>query len=294
MRVGISIPIGERGPERRAKSYREMRQLAVAAEQGGADSIWVADHLFYLNDNGETIGIWESMSVLAALADATERVELGPLVLCAPFRNPGLAAWMANTIDEISGGRFVLGLGAGWSEPEFSAFGFEFKRRVTYFEEALQVILPLLREGSVDFEGELLEGNAELRPPGPRRGGPPILLAGTKPRMMSLIARFADRWNSVWYGLPTDEYRDERANLAEACAGIDRDPGTIEVSAGIVVRDQRDGGPNTPEALTGGLDQIAEGLNAWREEGVDEVMCAMQPPSVELVETILRAAEQVR
>jgi alkanesulfonate monooxygenase SsuD/methylene tetrahydromethanopterin reductase-like flavin-dependent oxidoreductase (luciferase family) len=294
MRVGISIPIGERGPERRAKSYREMRQLAVAAEQGGADSIWVADHLFYLNDNGETIGIWESMSVLAALADATERVELGPLVLCAPFRNPGLAAWMANTIDEISGGRFVLGLGAGWSEPEFSAFGFEFKRRVSYFEEALQVILPLVREGSVDFEGELLEGNAELRPPGPRPGGPPILLAGTKPRMMSLIARFADRWNSVWYGLPTDEYRDERANLAEACAAIDRDPGTIEVSAGIVVRDQRDGGPNTPEALTGGLDQIAEGLNAWREEGVDEVMCAMQPPSVELVETILRAAEQVR
>src|SRR5918998_451531 len=146
MRVGICPPIGERGPERRAKSYREMREMAVAADRNGADSIWVADHLFYETDDN-SIGIWESMTMLSALADATEHAELGPLVMCTPFRNAGLIGWMANTLDEISGGRFVLGLGAGWHQPEFDAFGFEFDRRVSVFADSLEVIVPLLRDG---------------------------------------------------------------------------------------------------------------------------------------------------
>ena len=138
MRVGVALPIGERGPEKRAHPYTELRAMAVAAEQGGADSIWVADHLFYEND-GDLRGMWESISVLAALADATDTVELGPLVMCVPFRNPGLIAWMCNTIDEISGGRFVVGLGSGWHEPEFAGFDFNFARRVSVFDESLQV-----------------------------------------------------------------------------------------------------------------------------------------------------------
>ena len=136
--------------------------MAVAAEQGGADSIWVADHLFYDDEGSEVRGMWEALSVLAALADATDKVELGPLVMCVPFRNPGLIAWMSNTIDEISGGRFVVGLGSGWHQPEFDGFGFNFARRVSVFDESLQVILPLLREGRVDFNGEFAKGVAEL------------------------------------------------------------------------------------------------------------------------------------
>lgn len=293
MRVGVALPIGERGPEKKAYSYTELREMAVAAEQGGADSIWVADHLFYEND-GDLRGMWESMSVLAALADATDRVELGPLVMCVPFRNPGLIAWMCNTIDEISGGRFVVGLGSGWHEPEFAGFDFNFGRRVSVFDESLQVIVPLLREGKSDFTGEFAKGVAELRPAGPRagKGGPPILIAGTKPRMMSLIAKHADRWNSVWYGLPTDEFRGERRDLEAACAAISRDPKEIEVSAGVIVANE--GGTNDNEHLFGDVDQIAEGLKAWRDEGVTEVMCAMQPPSVELVGMITEAAKQVR
>jgi alkanesulfonate monooxygenase SsuD/methylene tetrahydromethanopterin reductase-like flavin-dependent oxidoreductase (luciferase family) len=295
MRVGIALPIGERGPEKKAFPYPELRAMAVAAESGGADSIWVADHLFYQDEDGRVSGIWESMTVLSALADATSRVELGPLVMCVPFRNPGLIAWMSNTLDDISDGRFVVGLGSGWHEPEFAAFGFNFAKRVSLFEESLNVILPLLREGKVDYQGELAMGVAELRPAVPRagKGGPPILIAGTKPRMMSLVARHADRWNSVWYGLPTDEFRKERSDLEAACAAIGRDPKEIEVSAGLFVADES-GKDNNTEQLFGDASQIAAGLQAWKDEGVTEVMCAMQPPSVELVGRIMEAAKQVR
>jgi alkanesulfonate monooxygenase SsuD/methylene tetrahydromethanopterin reductase-like flavin-dependent oxidoreductase (luciferase family) len=290
MRVGICLPIGERGPERVAKSYREMRDMAVAADRNGADSIWVADHLFYEPPDEPKVGIWEAMTMLAALADATERAELGPLVMCTPFRNPGLIAWMANTLDEISGGRFVMGLGAGWHQPEFDAFRFNFDRRVSVFADSLEVLVPLLREGRVDFDGEFAGGHAELRPRGPRTSGPPILIAGTKPRMMALTARWADRWNSVWYGMPTDEFRKERGDLEAACAAIGRDPATIEVSAGLAVMETE----KPDEGLGGSVSEIAAGLEAWQEEGVTEVMCRMDPPSVGLVERIMEAAQQVR
>jgi alkanesulfonate monooxygenase SsuD/methylene tetrahydromethanopterin reductase-like flavin-dependent oxidoreductase (luciferase family) len=294
MRVGICLPIGERGPERRAKSYREMRDMAIAADRGGADSIWVADHIFYETEDRGVVGIWESMTMLSALAEATERAEIGPLVMCTPFRNPGLIAWMANSLDEISGGRFVLGLGAGWHQPEFDAFGFNFPKRVSVFDESLEVIVPLLREGRVEFEGEFARGRAELRPRGPRASGPPILIAGTKPRMMSLIARWADRWNSVWYGLPTDQFRQERADLVAACERIGRDPAEIEISAGIGVTESGQAPSNTDETLAGTVEQIADGLNKWRDEGVTEVMCRMEPPSVEMVELITEAYRQIR
>jgi alkanesulfonate monooxygenase SsuD/methylene tetrahydromethanopterin reductase-like flavin-dependent oxidoreductase (luciferase family) len=295
MRVGVALPIGEGGLHRRAHPFSKLREMAVAAEQGGADSIYVADHLFYRGEDGGVSGMWESMTTLAALADATTRVELGPLVMCVPFRNPGLIAWMCNTLDAISDGRFVVGLGSGWHEPEFEAFGFNFARRVSLFEESLRVILPLLRAGRAEYDGDLAKGVAELRPPGPRagEGGPPILIAGTKPRMMSLVAQHADRWNSVWYGLPTDEFRRERADLEAACAAIGREPSEIEVSAGLIVNGDDDK-PNDDEQLFGDTHQIADGLRAWRDEGVTEVMCAMNPPSVELVGRIMEAAQEVR
>jgi len=271
-----------------------MRELALLTEHGGFDSIWVADHLFFRGGDGGLRGAWESMSMLGALAEATTRVELGPLVLCTPLRNPGLIAWMANALDEISQGRFVLGLGAGWHEPEFRAFGFEFDRRVSVFADSLEVVVPLLREGQVSYEGRLAKGDTELRPPGPRPNGPPIMIAGTKPRMMSLIARWADRWNSVWYGLPTDEFRDERADLVAACAAIGRDPHSIEVSVGIVIQAPQTLDRDGPEAIVGTVDQIAQAFAAWHEEGVDEVMCRLEPPSTGVVEEIADAARMFR
>jgi len=289
MRVGLCIPISERGPERHALGYPQMREFALLADQGGLDSIWVADHLLFRRPERTNSGAWESLAVLAAMAEATERVELGPLVLCAPFRNPGLIAWMANTLDAISGGRFVLGLGAGWNEPEFGAFAFEFERRVSVLADTLSVVVPLLRDGHVSFDGEWARGEAELRPPPVREGGPPILIAGTRPRMMALTARWADRWNSVWYGLPTDEFREERAALLDACAAVGRDPASIEVSAGIAVGDPRS--RSTLDVIEGDAGSIAHALAAWRNEGVAEVICRLEPPSVGLVEEVVRAAE---
>src|SRR5512141_1130570 len=294
MRVGLCIPIGERGPQLVPIRYGEMRELAQVAESGGLDSIWVADHLFIRGAGGPERGLWESLSMLAALAEATSRVELGPLVLCTPFRNPGMIAWQANALDEVSNGRFVLGLGAGWHQPEFDAFGFEFGRRVSVFADALEIIAPLLRDGRVGYAGRFSRGAAALHPRGPRPKGPPILTAGSGPRMLALTARFADRWNSVWYGLPTDEFRDERRRLAEACTAIGRDPASIEVSAGIQVFDPAQATANGPEQVVGRAADIAQALRAWRDEGVTEVMCRMEPASVGLAEEICRAAQEMR
>lgn len=296
MRIGICIPISERGPDRELFGYRQMRELAVTAEQAGLDSIWVADHLFFTPPSGgPTRGVWELMTMLAAMAEATSRVELGPLVLCAPFRNPGLIAWMANTLDEISDGRFVLGMGAGWHQPEFDAFGFEFQKRVTFFEDALNIVVPLLRDNRVDYDGRLMSGHAELRPGAPRArsGGPPILIAGTKPRMMSLIAQWADRWNSVWWGLPNDDFRAERDDLVAACRTAKRDPLNIEVTVGVAVDDPLSTTTNGPSALAGDVDHLVEAFMAWRDEGVAEVMCRLEPPSVGVVERIAEAWRKV-
>jgi alkanesulfonate monooxygenase SsuD/methylene tetrahydromethanopterin reductase-like flavin-dependent oxidoreductase (luciferase family) len=294
MRVGLCIPVGERGPELIPFRYREMRELAQAAESGGLDSIWMADHLFIQGGETGERGLWESMSMLAALADATTRVELGPLVLCTPFRNPGMIAWAANALDEISDGRFVLGMGAGWHQPEFDAFGFNFDHKVSEFADALEITVPLLRDGQVSYAGKYHKGEARLHPRGPRPQGPPILLAGSGPRMLGLIAKFADRWNSVWYGLPTEEFRDERRRLEQACAQIGRDPKTIEVSAGIQIYDPATVNENGPEKIVGRAPQILDALRIWQAEGVTEVMCRMEPASVALAGEISRAAQELR
>jgi alkanesulfonate monooxygenase SsuD/methylene tetrahydromethanopterin reductase-like flavin-dependent oxidoreductase (luciferase family) len=271
-----------------------MREMALIAEHGGMDSIWVADHIFFESGDSPTRGPWESMAMLGALAEVTSRVEFGPLVLCTPFRNPGMIAWSANTLDHISGGRFVLGVGAGWHQPEFEAFGFEFDHKVSLFEDSLEVMIPLLREGRVDYDGKWASGHVELRPPGTRVGGPPIMLAGSKPRMLGLAAKWADRWNTVWYGLPTDEFRDERSNLEEAVTAAGRGAADVEVSAGIVISDARTVDENGPEAIVGRAENIAEALVTWRDEGVAEVMCRMEPPSTAMAEEIVRGTELAR
>ena len=149
-----------RGP--RCATWRSPPRSAASTR-----STW-RDHLLF-REGSRTEGIHEAWTVLSAVAALTSRVEIGPLVLAVPFRNPALTAKMAAELDEVSGGRLVLGLGCGWHEPEFEAFDFPFDHRVGRFEEALGIIIPLLREGRVRFEGRWHRANAELAP---RRSAP--------------------------------------------------------------------------------------------------------------------------
>lgn len=153
------------------------------------------------------MGIWESWTVLAALAEATHRVEIGTLTLCASFRNPAVLAKMAVSLDEVSEGRLILGIGAGWNEPEYRAFGLPFERRVDRFAEALQIIAPLLRHGRVTFRGRYYSvEDCEIVPRGPRPDGPPLLIGATGPRMLRLAAEHADNWNLTAYVARPEEF----------------------------------------------------------------------------------------
>ncbi len=194
LRVGVQLPEVER-----RVLWPELIEMARTAEAVGFDSIWCGDHLLYDLPGGVTRGPWEVWTTLAALAAVTERVELGPLVASAGFHAPAMLAKQAATVDGISGGRLILGLGAGWNEREYRAFGFPFDRRVDRFAEALTIISTLLREGRIDFDGEFhrLE-DCVLDPPPTRPGGPPLMVGSTGPRMLSIALPIVDSWN-MWY-----------------------------------------------------------------------------------------------
>ena len=220
MEIGVVLPLAEYPWKQ--PSYSEIRALALSAEDSGFDSVWVFDHLLFRGAPGEpTEGIWESWTILSALAEATERVRLGTLVLCTAFRNPAVLAKMAVTLDEVSGGRLILGLGSGWHEPEFEAFGVPFENRVSRFEESLHVITSLLRTGTLDFEGRHIRiRGGELRP----RGSPRLWPA------------------DPGGGLPAEDAapgRPPRRHVEHLLAGWAVDPGRL---AGARERGMRRGG----------------------------------------------------
>jgi alkanesulfonate monooxygenase SsuD/methylene tetrahydromethanopterin reductase-like flavin-dependent oxidoreductase (luciferase family) len=140
--------------------WPEYAAMAAAAEEVGFDSIWVGDHMLYRADDRPERGPWDAWSVLAALAAVTRRVQLGPLVACTGFHPPGVIARMAAAVDEISGGRFVLGLGCGWNAGEFAAFGIPYDHRVARFEEAFAIVRGLLAGERVTFEGRYWQAAA--------------------------------------------------------------------------------------------------------------------------------------
>ncbi|MFE1884374.1 LLM class flavin-dependent oxidoreductase [Streptomyces diastatochromogenes] len=282
MKVGLVLPLAEY--PWRQPSYGEIRALALQAEDSGFDSVWVFDHLLFRDAEGPSEGVWESWTVLSALAEATDRVELGTLVLCTAFRNPAVLAKMAVTLDEVSRGRLVLGLGCGWHAPEFEAFGVSFDHRVDRFEEALQIILALLRTGRADFSGRhhwLRDG--ELRPRGPRPGGPPVLVGALGPRMTALATRYADLWNACWFGSPSGA-EETLVRVAETCLREGRDPATLGITLGVNVR-PADGTPLAPDGtappetdiLTGSPQDVARGLLTYASLGVDHLILNLNP-----------------
>ena len=298
MKIGLILPIAEDDEQHATPGYAKIRTIALQAEAAGFDSIWVYDHLLYRFGENATAGIWECWSLLAALAEATTRVQLGTLVMCVPFRNPAVLAKMADTIDEISQGRLILGLGAGWHQPEFDAFGLPFDHKVGRFEEALQIIVPLLREGRVDFTGTYYSApNCELRPRGPSARGPEILIASFKPRMLQLTARYADSWNTAWLGLPT-ALPEHRAKLEAACAAEGRDPATLTITVGVSVAYSSTGTasdtpPSPDKVLSGSAAEVAAGLRTYAEMGVAHVICSLDLTTPEAVAWLAEALKIV-
>ena len=228
MKIGVVIMI-ESGAQSGVPRYREVRELALQAEAFGFDSLWLYDHLLFRDDD-DLRGQWECFTFLAALAEATTHVELGILVACTAFRNPALLAKIATALDEISAGRFTLGLGAGWNQPEFDAFGFPFDHRVDRFEEALEIIVPLVRQGRVDMTGTYHRApDCVDLPRGPRPNGLPIMIGAFGPRMRRLTAQYADLINT---GVDLEHPAEQRAALDAACAEWGRGPDSPAAHAG--------------------------------------------------------------
>src|SRR5215216_5237807 len=234
-KIGLFVPHFELPWNGSTLRWAEIAALARRAEEIGFDSFWLPDHLLYRFPEVHPQGAWDAWSLLAALAATTRTMEIGPLVACSSFRNPALIAKMADTIDEISGGRLILGLGAGWHEPEYTAFGFHFDHRVSRFDEAMQIITALLRTGHVDFDGtHYTARDCELRPRGPRPKGPPILIGGSGPRMLRLAARYGDAWNADRQN-DVATVQELNARVDAACNDEGRDPASLARIIGIQV-----------------------------------------------------------
>jgi alkanesulfonate monooxygenase SsuD/methylene tetrahydromethanopterin reductase-like flavin-dependent oxidoreductase (luciferase family) len=282
LKVGIQLPEVEREVR-----WPEQLDLIRAIEDLGFDSIWLGEHLLYRWEDRAPRGPWEAWTMLGAIAAVTSRVEFGPLVACTNFHNPALLAKQAATIDEISGGRFVLGLGAGWNETEFRAYGFPYDHRIDRFEEAFTIIRGLLRDGAVDFDGRWYQArDCELLPRGPRPSGPPLLIGSVGPRMLRATLPYVDAWN-VWFadtgnhpaGVPA-----LRELVDAACLEVGRDPAEVERTVAVLVRLQGGEGrlqgdtandPTPP--LDGSPADIADGLRAYAAEGIGHVQLVVDP-----------------
>jgi probable F420-dependent oxidoreductase len=257
--------------------WPEVVAMARTAEEAGFDSIWLGDHLLYRGDGRHERGPWDVWTQLAALAAATERVKLGPLVACTAFHPPGILARMAASVDEVSGGRLVLGLGAGWNETEFRAFGIPFDYRVSRFEEAFEIVRRLVAGERVTFHGRFHEvEDAVLLPPPARRIA--LMIGANAPRMLSIALPHVESWNTwhTHYGNSPDGFAQRNAEVSEAAERAGRDPATLERSACVLV--SAGGDDERPETSpTVAAERLADHLRELEEAGADEAILVAAP-----------------
>jgi probable F420-dependent oxidoreductase len=277
LRVGIQLPEVERDVR-----WPEYAAMARAAEEIGFDSVWVGDHLLYRGDGRPERGPWDCWTLLAGIAAVTERVSLGPLVACTAFRPAGILARTAAAVDELSGGRLVLGIGSGWNGTEFRAFGLPFDHRVSRFEEAFEIVRRLLARERVTFEGRFHRvEDALLLPPPSRRT--PLMIGATGPRMLAIALPHADAWNTWydWYGNSAEGFAARNREVDAAAEAAGRDPAEIERSACVLVvldpaageRPREEGAP----PVEGPPERIAAHLRDLADAGADEAILVVSP-----------------
>jgi alkanesulfonate monooxygenase SsuD/methylene tetrahydromethanopterin reductase-like flavin-dependent oxidoreductase (luciferase family) len=297
MKIGMMVFTANDRENNSKRSYETIRAIVQQAELDGFDSVWLPDHLFYRYPGSPTRGVWECWTILAALAEATRRVEIGTLVLCNSFRHPAILAKMATAADEVSSGRLILGVGAGWHEPEYQAFGLPFDHRVDRLEEALQILAPLLREGHVDFTGKYYQArDCDDLPRGPREAGPPLLVGGEGPRMLKLIAQYADLWNTGYMGAPST-MAEPLTRIEAACREIGRDPATLGITAliGLWFPDLQANKPTFfDHPLTGTAQEIAGAIGGYAELGVQHIIFQYEPYTPEARKLLTEALHLYR
>ncbi len=296
MKIGVQLPEVER-PVR----WSEVRDIALTVEDCGFDSIWVGDHLLYRDESGTTKGPWEAWTSLAALAEATSSVRIAPLVAATSFHNPAMIAKFAATIDEISEGRLILGLGAGWNRTEYDAFGFPYDHRVDRFEEAFTIITTLIRQGAVDFEGRYYTHRGmELLPPA--RSNMKILIGSNGPRMLRIALRRADMWNSwfEWFGNRASGLAPLQEEVDQACVDVGRDPGQVERTAAVYVqlaggrgREAGDLERGVAAPITGTAEEIAAELASFDGAGISHLQVVLDPIDVSGVEELAEIVEMI-
>ena len=282
LKVGIQLPEVEY-----VASWQEHLEMATIAEEIGLDSLWLGDHLLYRTPEQEPRGPWECWSMLSALAAVTTRVELGPMVTAVGFRNPALLAKMAETLDEISGGRLILGVGAGWNPAEYESFGLPYDHRFSRFSEAFHITRSLLRDGGVDFQGEFNSAHdCEIRPRGPRRGRIPMMVGTVGEKMLRLTLPHVDLWN-IWYadfGNGVEGLTPFLARVDAICREVGRDPQEIERTAAVLVTapggSYRSSGAvfeQDSKGITGSPREIAEALLAYYAAGISHIQIVLDP-----------------
>ena len=298
--VGIQLPEVER-----VVRWTEVKAMALSAEELGFDSLWVGDHLIYRREDGQAAGPWEAWSSLAAIAAVTKSVRIGPLVAATGFHNPAILAKKAAAIDEISGGRLVLGLGAGWNQTEYKSFGLAFDHRVSRFKEAFDIIRRLVRNEVVDFQGDFYTADAcELFPKSTNAEGPPLLIGSIGPRVLRIALPHVQQWNAwyAWFGNTPEGLKPHLARLDQACAAVGRDPHTLERTVTLLVRAPKGRGRRTGRShssehepqdapISGSPTEVARSIAQFAALGIAEVQLVVDPITQESIKWCSQALE---
>ncbi|MFN8594212.1 MAG: LLM class flavin-dependent oxidoreductase [Thermomicrobiales bacterium] len=288
LQVGVQLPEIEW-----VAPWSELKRMAQTAEEVGFDSLWVGDHLLYRYPDEPPKGPWEAWTLMGALAAVTERIQIGPLVACTSFHNPAMIAKKAATLEELSGGRLILGLGAGWNEPEYAAYGFPYDHRVARFAEAFTIIRRLLQGEEIDFSGDYYQvKECIIIPRGPRPGGPPLMLGSGGDRMLDITIPYIQSWNAwyAWFGNKPEGLAPWMEKVDAACRKIGRDPGEIERTCAVHVQlPSGQGRPTLAKSdsetvpVTGSAKQIADSLRAFADVGIQHVQLVVDPITAESI-----------
>lgn len=282
MSLGLMIPIRERAMGGRTPRFADLVAMASAARDAGFEAVWFGDHVT-MGEGDAMSGAWEAWTMMAGVVARVPGIHVGPLVTGAGFRNPGLVVKMAEAIDEISEGRFLLGLGAGWNETEYGQLGIPFSYRASRLEEAVRIICPLLREGAATYDGRFWQARGAVnRPRSPHGPDIPLLIGTNGERLLRTAARYADAWNSDWEGDP-GRMAALIARVDAACDAIGR-PRESLVKTGSARFAMDADAARRPDIVSGTPEVMADRLAAFRALGLRHLVCGIEPRTCATIE----------